>query len=204
MLKKHSIVLSLLVAMLLLFTAACFYPGGSQYDPHAVGYNWKRNYLSNLFSPLAVNGANNASRPWAVCGMFFLTIGFALFFVEFSKKIPLKTPAGIIRYFGAGAMLFAFLTVTPWHDIMITITSTMALVSMFYITVFVFKSKLQLLKILSVLSLLALYICVYIYYSGNFLEILAVMQKTSLGIGMIWIVALNYTARAEDFEHIKK
>lgn len=199
MLRKHSVLLGIIISLLLLLIAARHYPGGSQYDQHSAGYDWKNNYLSNLFSEKAVNGSDNSSRPWAVAGMLFLCASFALFFMEFSRKISAKAPAKIIGYCGAGAMLFAFLAVTPYHDSVLTVASTLALISMFYITVFVFKSKLHLLKLLSVACLLALYGCNYIYYTRSHVEFLPLAQKISLAITITWILSLQYFSTRPDF-----
>ncbi|MGA2421150.1 MAG: hypothetical protein ABSG69_13805 [Candidatus Acidiferrum sp.] len=199
MLRQHSVLLGIGISLLLLVVAALHYPGGSQADQHSVGYDWKNNYLSNLFSERAVNGSDNSARPWAISGMLFLCASLAWFFIEFSKKISAKSPANIIRYCGAGAMLFAFLAVTPYHDEVITIASTLALVSMFYVTVFVFKSRLHLLKVLSVLCLLSLYVCNYVYYTRSHIEFLPVLQKIAVLITIGWILSLEYFTTQTDF-----
>jgi hypothetical protein len=200
MLKKYLILIGIIIALLLLVVAALHYPGGSQLDKYSVGYDWKNNYLSNLFSIKAVNGAVNASRPWAIAGMLFLCGAFGLFFFEFARKIPSKLSAQIIRYFGTGAMLFAFLTVTPYHDIMVTIASTLPLVSMFYIVIFIFKSKLQLFKVLSVVCMVALYSCNYVYFTRTHLEILPVLQKAAMLLTITWMLCLQYFTVSTDFE----
>jgi hypothetical protein len=200
MLKKYSVLLGIIISMLLLLVATLYYPGGSQYDEHSIGYDWKNNYLSNLFDQRAVNGSASSSRIWAVPGMFFLSVSFASFFIEFSKKISSKGAANVIRYCGVAAMVFAFLAVTPFHDRMITIASTLGLVSMFYITVFVFKSKLHLLKILSVACLLASYACNYIYFTRTYVEFLPVSQKITLAITIVWILSLQYFTAITDFQ----
>lgn len=203
MLKKHSILIGILLSIVLLLIATLYYPGGSQQDKGSIGYDWKNNYLSNLFSPKAVNGAANTAQPWAVAGMLFLCSSFALFFIEFSKRIPTKGAAGIIKYFGFGGMLSAFLTVTPYHDIMITLAATLMLVSMFYITIFVFKSKRVFFKILSVVCLLIYYCCLYIYYTRSYLEILPIVQKLNLLVGIIWMICLHYFTTKNDFQQQK-
>jgi hypothetical protein len=200
MLKRYLILIGIIIALLLLVVAAVYYPGGSQLDKNSVGYDWKNNYLSNLFSVKAVNGAANASRPWAIAGMLFLCSAFGLFFFEFSKKIPSKLSANIIRYFGIGAMLFAFLVVAPYHDIMVTISSTLALVSMFYIIIFIFKSKLHLFKVLSVVCMVALYSCNYVYFTRTGLEILPVLQKAAMLLTITWMLCLQYFTTSTDFE----
>jgi hypothetical protein len=200
MLRRYLILYGIIISLFLLLVAAFYYPGGSQLDKNSIGYDWKNNYLSNLFGAKAVNGAANTSRPWAIAGMLFLCASFAVFFIEFSKKIPSKTSANIIRYFGAGAMLFAFLAVTPFHDIMITIASTMALISMFYITIFVFKSGLHLFKVLSVVCLVVTYCCNYVYFTRTDLEILPVLQKAALLLTITWMLCLQYFTTPSDFE----
>ena len=200
MLRKHSILIGIIISLLLLLVATMYYPGGSQHDKNSIGYDWRNNYLSNLFGEKAVNGLDNGSRIWAIFGMLFLSISFALFFIAFSKKIPTKGAAKIVRYFGAGAMIFAFLAVTPYHDIMVTVASTMALVSMFYITVFVYKSRLLLFKILSTICLLVFYCSEYVYYTSSFLEILPILQKLTLFITSTWVLSLQYFTTITDFE----
>lgn len=96
-----------------------------------MGFAWQHNYLSNLFSPLAINGMDNTARPRAIAGMSFLSASFALFFIEFPKKIPSRGSAEIIKYCGAGAMVCVFLAVTAYHDIVIIIANTPGLISMF-------------------------------------------------------------------------
>jgi hypothetical protein len=203
MIKKHFILLGIMMALLLMLLAACHYPGGSPWDKNAIGYDWKNNYLCNLFNEKAVNGLGNTARPWAVAGMLVLSVSFALFFAGFSKKIASRGAAKVIRYAGMSAMFFAFLIVTPLHDPMVTLSGTLALISIFYITVFIFKSKLYFFKLLSVICMLVFYCCNYIYYSGTYLHYLPVMQKLMLAVIIIWIVGLQYFTKKEDFQQIK-
>ena len=135
--------------------------------------------------------------------MIFPSASLAIFFIEFSKKIPAKGASKIIKYFGIGAMLFTFLIVTPLHDKMITIASTMTLISIFYITVFVFKTRLHLFKFLCTVGLLVFYCTLYLYYSGTYLKFLPIMQKITFVSTIILILGLEYFTRKEDFQHIK-
>jgi len=131
--------------------------------------------------------------------MLFYSISFALFFVDFSNKIPKKGPAKIVRYCGISAMVVTFSAVTPLHDIAIIIGSTLALISMFYITVFVFKSRLHFFKVLSVICLVAFYCAEYVYGSRNYLEVLPILQKTVLVLTVAWVLCLQYSTTADDF-----
>ena len=108
MIKKYSVLTGIIIAVLLLLIAASLYPGGSLFDKNSVGFDWSKNFISNLFAAKAINGSDNPSRIWADSGMIFLAISFAIFFIKFSKKIPTKSAANVIKYLGVAAMLFNF------------------------------------------------------------------------------------------------
>ena len=199
MLNKHLVGIGLSISILLLIIATCLYPGGSQFDKNAPGFDWANNYLCNLFNEKAVNGAYNPSRYWAIGGMFFLCASIALFFVRFSSKIPRKKDANIIQYSGASAMFCTFLVVTAYHDIMTIFASTFGLLTLFYVTVFTFKSNLTFLKYLSVVCMIILYLNNYIYYTQNGLSWLPILQKISLLALIIWLLGLEYFATKESF-----
>ena len=203
MLRKYAILFGISSSLLLLLIATLHYPGGSQHDKNAIGFDWKNNYLTNLFAEKAVNGSANEARLWAIIGMFFLCVSLALFFIKFSKKIPQKGAANIIRYCGVGAMPFAFLAVTPYHDIMIIIAITPALISIFYCTVFIVKSKLYLATTLSIVYLLFFYSSNFIYYTNTYVEFLPIFQKATLALTIIWTLSLEYFTKREDFQDIK-
>jgi hypothetical protein len=200
MLKKYAVLLGILVAITLLFIATILYPGGSLFDKNAAGFDWTKNFISNLFSAKAVNGSDNPSRIWADAGMIFLAISYAFFFVGFSKKIPSRSAANVIKYIGVTGMLCTFLIVTPLHDLMVTIASTLFLVSIFYITVFILKSHLRMFKFLCIICLLIFYYTLYLYGSGHYAG-LPVMQKLTFASTILLVLLLEYGTKKEDFEH---
>lgn len=203
MLKKHAILIGFTISILLLVIATMYYPGGSHFDKTSIGYSWKHNFISNLFGEKSVNDAPNTARFWAVAGMFFFSMSCSLFFIEFSKRIPIKSASHVIRYFGISGMLFTFLIATPLHDIMSTIASTIFLLSMFYISVFVFKSGLHLFKLLCTAYLIMFYGTLFIFGFGYFIEYLPVIQKILFAMSFIVVLLLHYFTKAADFEHIK-
>jgi hypothetical protein len=101
-------------------------------------------------------------------------------------------------------MVFAFLVATPYHDPMVTAAGTLALISMFYITVFIFKSRLHLFKVLSVICLLVFYCCNYVYYTRSYLDILPVLQKVLFALAITWVLCLQYFTKAADFQPTEK
>lgn len=200
MLIKHKILVGLTLSMILLVIATWYYPGGSYFDPHSIGFEWGKNYLCNLFDAEAVNGASNGSRPWAIAGILVLCVSFALFFMEFSKKIPPKSGAGIIKYAGSSAAFLAFFAATPFHNLAVGLSGTLALLSMFYITVLLFKSRRHWLKVYSVACMLLWYACNFVYYTQIGLEFLPVLQKVLLGSTIVWILVLQYFTSSRDFQ----
>ena len=95
MLKKYSVLIGIIISLLLLLIATLVYPGGSVFDQHSTGFDWTKNFISNLFAAKALNGTDNSSRPWADMGMVFLSISMGIFFIHFSKKIPAKGAANV-------------------------------------------------------------------------------------------------------------
>jgi CDP-diglyceride synthetase len=199
MMKKHLFLIGIVVAVTLLLIAMRTYPGGSAHDPQAVGFNWKNNYICNLFAERAINGAFNSARLWAISGWFFMCTSVAAFFIEFSRRLPRRGAASIIRFSGIGTGIFGFLAVTPLHDVMITIAGIFSLLTVFYITIFIFKARLTFLSILSIFCLAAWYAVNYVYYTRQYLYLLGVMQKVSLLAAIIWALCVYYLSRPEDF-----
>jgi hypothetical protein len=204
MIKKHLTLFGILIALVFLFISIGLYPGGSQHDEMTVGFDWRHNYLSNLLNPIAVNGADNPARTWAVCGVLFLCASAALVFVRLAAKIPHKTSANIIRYAGVGAMLSALLAATPLHDLAMSISGTLLMLTLFYATVFIFKTKRHWLKALSVAYLVTLYSTAIIYFTQTGLAYLPVVQKLNLFVAIAWVLGLEYVVRSEDFLVLKQ
>ncbi len=201
MINKHCISIGIAVSIIFFIIAAAYYPGGSQNDLQWEGYNLRHNYLCHLFNEKALNGAlNMPTRLWAILGMFVLCSTIAVFFHRFSTKISVPTAAKTIKYCGISSMIFAFLVSTPYHDLMTTISSVLALIAIFYMTVFIFKSKLTFFKLLSIGCIAILYLNNYIYYSQQFLAYLPVLQKISFVLVFILILSLDYFTEKEDFQ----
>jgi hypothetical protein len=111
-----------------------------------------------------MNGSENPSRFWAIIGMAFHSVGYGIFFINMSKKISARHAANILKFIGAANIVFNFLIVTPLHDIMVTISGTLSLLGLFYITVFILRTKLHLLKICCIISLFTFYYTMYLWF----------------------------------------
>lgn len=174
------------MSVIFILLAASVYPGGSILDKDSVGFDWSKNFFSNLFLTNALNGIANPSRVWALIGMVFNSIGYGLFFIHTSRKVTQKHSELILKSIGVVNMFFTFLIATPLHDIMVTVSSTLTMIGLFYITVSILKTKLHWLKFFCIGSLLIFYSTLYLYGAGD------------------WgLLAIEYFTRSEDFQQNK-
>lgn len=203
-LKNHWATMGVVIALTLLFIATTQYPGGSQHDEMSAGFSWQHNYLSNLVSPQAVNGTDNTARPWAVGGVLVLCAAMGLCFFRISKKLPSKGgAAAVTKYSGISAMAASALLATPLHDIGVTISGTLLLLALFYITFLLFSTKFHLLKALGVVSMMLLYLSSYVYGSRSYLEFLPTLQKLNLLTTISLLLAVDYFTKGSDFPEKK-
>lgn len=196
--RKYSVLICQIITVLFLGAAILLYPGGSISDKNSIGFDWTKNFFSNLFLNQALNGSPNPARIWALIGMAFNSIGYGLFFIHTSQKIPQKHTELVLKFIGVINMLFIFLIATNLHDIMVTISSTLTMIGLFYITIFILKTKLNWLKTFSIGSLLIFYSTLYLYGAGNW-GLLAVMQKVTFLCFMLLVLTIEYFTKSEDF-----
>nr|WP_294949956.1 hypothetical protein [uncultured Mucilaginibacter sp.] len=182
--------------------AIAVYPGGSMANQYSEGYDWSRNFISNLFAARAINGHENPARIWACLGMASFPVSYAIFFVNMAKKIPDRNVAAIIKYAGIVNILFTFLTVTPWHNAMLIISTSVFWTCIVIITVFILKTRLHLFKFLCIACLLVFYYGVYLWGISNW-QLLPIIQKINFVSSTLLILALEYFTKQEDFAHIK-
>jgi hypothetical protein len=198
LLKSHFVLIGMIIALILMFIAISVYPGGTYQNESSIGFDWSKNFFSNLFGEKALNGTENTSRYWAFIGMFFYSLSCAVFFVHISKKIPNRTASNFIKYAGVLTMPFTFFIITPFHDLMLAISSNLFYSCVVCITVYVFKSKLTLFKYYCILCLLIFYFATYLYITGQW-YLLSLIQKINNGSTIILIVGLEYFTDQNDF-----
>ena len=68
----------------------------------------------------------------------------------------------------------------------------------------VIKSRLTLMKIMSIAFLLTFYFGAYMYFTRSFLEYMPIMQKIIFMMKVIWVLSLEYLTENEDFQYITK
>ena len=201
MVKKYLVLICMVISLIMIVIATLVYPGGSLLDKNSIGFDWSKNFLSNLFATKAINGSENPGWIWALIGMAFHSVGYGIFFIHMSKKIPSRQWANILKFIGTANILFIFLIATPMHDLG-TISIILTLLGLFTITVFILKSKLHLLKFCCIICLLTFY-CFFSLYGFGYLVLAIIMQKVYNTSSILLILGLEYFTKYEDFIQIK-
>jgi len=191
----------MITSVILLVIATLAYPGGSLLDKNSIGFDWSKNFLSNLFATKAINGSENPGWIWALIGMAFHSVGYGIFFINMSKKISSRQWANILKFIGAINIILFFLIATPLHDLGV-ISIILTLIGLFTITVFILKSKLHLLKFCCIVCLLTYY-CFFLLFGLGYLDLSVIMQKVYTISSMLLILLLEYFTKYEDFIQIK-
>jgi hypothetical protein len=197
MIKKHSVLLCLVISVILIVISAMAYPGGSVLDKNSIGFAWSKNFLSNLFATKAMNGSENPGWIWALFGMAFHSVGYGFFFINMSKKISPNQWATALKWIGAANMLLIFLVATPLHDLGV-LSVILTLVGLFIITGFILKTKLQILKIGCIICLLTYYVFFSFFGFGN-MGLAVIMQKVYVMSSLFLVLGLEYFTKSEDF-----
>ena len=201
MVKKYTVLICMVISVILIVISTLVYPGGSLFDKNSIGFDWSKNFLSNLFETKAINGSENPSWIWAIIGMAFHSVAYGTFFINMSKKIPSTQWAKILKYIGAINILFIFLIATPLHDLG-TISIILTLIGLFVITVFILKSKLHFFKLFCIICLLTFYIFFFLYGFG-YLSLAIIMQKVYNISSILLVLGLEYFTKNEDYLQIK-
>ena len=201
MIKKYSVLICVVTSVILIVIATLAYPGGSLLDKNSLGFDWSKNFISNLFATKAINGSENPGRIWAIIGMAFHSVGYGIFFINMSKKMSSRQGANILKFIGATNIIFIFLIATPLHDLGV-ISIILTLIGLFTITVFILMSKLHLLKFCCIICLLTYY-CFFSLFGLGYLGLSVIMQKVYIISSMLLVLGLEYFTKYEDFKQIK-
>lgn len=139
-----------------------------------------------------MNGLENPARPFAIFAMIVLCSSIAFFFLQFAKYF-MKNGIWklIIQISGSLSMISAILIFTKYHDLMTTISSIFGVLVIIGIIRTIYKSELKTFKISGIVCIILLGVNNLIYYSGNFINHLPLLQKVTFVLALSWIVGLN-------------
>lgn len=108
-----SVLAAVLLAVLLLALAIASYPGGSERDPRALGFDAWNNYLCDLLREVAIGGRPNPASALARASMLVFVAGLVPFFLLLSALVPPRL-RHLVRALGAASALgWAAVALTP-------------------------------------------------------------------------------------------
>jgi len=195
--KRHLPLIGIVISMSLFLVATSRYPGGTTDSAASVGYDWAHNFISSLFAPRALNGAVNSARIVAIPAMLVLCFSIGALFKSIADNSASRIHRKTIEIGGIGSMVYAFLVVTPMHDLMVTIALAFALTALFATLHLLYVLRRSLLFLVGSICVLLLLVCAAMYYGHLFHGLLAVMQKASMAACVGWLAAVHYTAFVE-------
>ncbi len=170
--------------------AAFLYPGGSHKYESATEFSWIYNYWCDLLDIHAKNGLPNTARPVAIMALLILCISMGYFWYYFTLVYN-STGRLIIRYSGIISVLFMMFLFNGPHDLVINLASLAALIAITGTLLVLYREKMFNLFSLGIFCLVLCLINNYIYYTGNFLNSLPVVQKISFFFFLLWFCLID-------------
>lgn len=186
----------------LYFESMTLYPGGSNVNPAAEGFDWLTNYWCDLLAEQAKNGRPNPAAPVAMLAMGVLCLSLIIFWIILPTL--LRTQAGaperrdsrptrwLIQYPGVTAILIAPFIASAYHDAAINVASTLVTLPLCFTIWGLYKTRQCRLFWLGTLCGSLMLVNQLIYQTGWFLTVLPVVQKITFALVLIWLSMLNW------------
>jgi len=178
MLLRLLSILGILVAASFMGAATILYPGG---------YDWNGDYISTLLRGLA-----GPARDLADAGVLLFCVSIALVFERLARALEFSRYSKFIRIAGIGSQVYAALTVTPMHDLMVTISFIFMLVAVLALIVALYFNRDIPFFAVGCVCLLVLVASAVVYYTGRYSSILPWAQRSWLTFFAFWLVCLDF------------
>jgi hypothetical protein len=179
--------IGLLLFCVFFILGAAHYPGGSNANAQAIGYDWSTNYWSELLGENAKNGKVNAARPYGFAGMFIFASTMSLFWYKIPNglQLPLMQKK-ILQLTGVSSMVSSVFIFGQAHDVLITFAVTFGSIAFFLTLIGLWRNKNWQLFGFCLVCLMLILLNTAIYLSDWMISILPVLQKITFSTGIIW------------------
>lgn len=185
----------IILFVLLYITATLLYPGGSDIDRNAKGFNWLHNYWCELMAPRSQNGLPNTARSVAIFAMCMLAASLALIWYYVPLHLPLGKPLQkLISWSGILSMIMLFFLFTNDHDNVINIAALLGFTAMLLTSAGLYRKKMFFLFALGVICFLLGLLNAWLYYSGQ-RYYLPIVQKITFMLFLVWFILLRLRSR---------
>ena len=169
----------ILVAVALFGVAASLQPGG---------YDWSRDYLSTL-----LRAGSSPARTTAIAGMLVLCASIAFMFERLARAAEPSRSSKVIRIGGIGSMVYASLTFTPMHDLMVTISLIFFVIAVLGVLQALYSYRKFEFLVAGCVCLVLLIASATIYYTEMYVFALPWAQRASFAVFTVWLVSLDFS-----------
>ncbi len=188
-------IVGVVVAITLLAIATFQYPGG---------VHWTRVTVSLLCASELQNGDPNLGRGLPIAALLLLCASMSSLFELISRLADTRGERKTIQITGIGSMVYALLTATPMHNLMVNIALAFFLVAIFAIVNMLYRKRQFGLAIAGIACLVLKLFSVSLYYTNTYIEIWGVLQKLSFILTTTWLVAALLMAKPKTIHDITK
>lgn len=179
--------------LLLITIASINYPGGSEVDECSTGYSWVQNYLCDVIANVSHSNSHHHFHKVGLAAMISLCGGISMFFFFFTDWMKVKGPwRFVIKWMGLISMISAMFIFTDLHNIMIAVSSILALPALLGVFIILYRRKLFPFFYAGILILILLVINNVIYYTDYMVSILPQVQKLTCLTIIVWIMYMNW------------
>lgn len=183
--------------VLLYIIAACLYPGGSNTDKTARGFDVLHNYWCDLLGPVAKNGEHNPGWRVAMWAMSVLCVALAVFWWIVPRLFERSRWYKIlIAYPGIISMAIAPFLFTQYHDLIINLASIPGIIALATTFTALYRHRSYKLFVFGLACLFLIGANNYVYYTGQWLYVLPVLQKITFLLVMTWMGIITWVIYA--------
>lgn len=179
-------ILGVVAAIALLAISTLRYSG----DVH-----WTRVTVSLLCAPELPNGDPNLGRGLPIASLLLLCASMSMLFELVSRLADTRGLRNTIQIAGIGSMVYALLTATPMHNLMVNIALVFFLVAIFAIVTMLFRKRHFGLAMAGIPCIVLKLGSVSMYYANTYTEIWGVLQKLSFLLTTAWLIAVLLMAK---------
>lgn len=151
------------------------------------GFDWNREFISTL-----IRGPAGPARNLADVGALLFCLSMAFVFVRLSRAPEFSKHAKVIQIGGIGSMVYSAFTITPLHDVVVTVS-----------LVFMLAAHVAMLRCLHLwretrffvagcICLAILIASATVYYTSAFVVILPWAQRITFSLLAIWWICLDW------------
>ena len=179
--------------LLLMTIASINYPGGSEVKECSIGYSWEDNYLCDVLADVSHSNDHHHFHRVGLAAMICFCGGISMFFFYFPSWMNVQGPwRFVIKWMGLISMIGAMLIFTNLHNIMIAVSSILALPALIGVFNILYRRRLFPFFFAGILILILLVINNVIYYTDYMVQWLPQIQKISAICIVHWLVVMNW------------